>query len=512
MKKIFYLIFFAILFFSINISVNAASGYCEYSLIKSNTGRPILDYEKDIKIRFNIDTNKKNKVSVEWISDYEVLSNTSDSYMLYDNSYYMLSYNLKFNANDLYSKIINDNEFSCPKIYGQYQASASFNMNLYYNTPAINNDYTLVELNLIDSKQPQNTQQVQLINKCGVGVIGDRYGMPENMMIEFRKYTNRNEVCVIYNKNGEFCQPFIAGNDVTVSAEINALAKQFIFKKDDLKEVFNGITSTTAKCSNFWVDASESSSGTYLITTEEPESGMGSEITTDEYDQAQQNQQFIDGTRFKDLLGQLKAPLSNLYSEALNFQLTIDGNPNATLNGITTSYELCKDNNNDCSENARYLTERGLKNVRGYCNEIYSQYSKYKNDSDMINRMDECNSFDDFYDRLISEGMVEDLADGCGIITTELAEKLNYFLDIIKIAGPLIALGLGTVDFIKVIANGDADKEMKNAFKKFMIRLGAAALLFIIPIIIAFLLDIFMKPNSGYESDNPFCNVIDWDE
>ena len=93
-----------------------------------------------------------------------------------------------------------------------------------------------------------------------------------------------------------------------------------------------------------------------------------------------------------------------------------------------------------------------------------------------------------------------------------LAEKLNYFLDIIKIAGPLIALGLGTVDFIKVIANGDADKEMKNAFKKFMIRLGAAALLFIIPIIIAFLLDIFMRPDSGYESDNPFCNVIDWNE
>ena len=294
---------------------------------------------------------------------------------------------------------------------------------------------------------------------------------------------------------------------MVISTEIKSTKKTFMFESDDLDKVFNN-----SSCVNFWIDNSRSSDGVFIVTTQKPDSGQDSEMTTEDFEEAQQNQQFIDGTRFKDLLGQLKAPLSNLYSEALNFQLTIDGNPNATLNDITTSDELCKDDNNDCSENARYLTERGLKNVREYCNEIYSQYSKYKNDSDMINRMDECNSFDDFYDRLISEGMVEDLADGCGIITAELAEKLNYFLDIIKIAGPLIALGLGTVDFIKVIANGDADKEMKNAFKKFMIRLGAAALLFIIPIIIAFLLDIFMKPNSGYESDNPFCNVIDWDE
>ncbi len=507
MKKIFYLIFFAILFFSINISINAASGYCEYSLTRFSEGNGIFTFDKstDVTVRFKVDTSKKNKVDVEWISDFETLKKNQQSYQVYDNSGNLVNYKLGFDANNLYNKIISGNEFSCPNLYGLYTAER-FYLELYYDS-RVDSTASFVQLNFVGSEKPNNMSEEQLINECGIGNIDKDYGIPENTTITFKKYNNRNEVCINYYRGSSICEDYISGADMVISTEIKSTKKTFMFESDDLDKVFNN-----SSCVNFWIDNSRSSDGVFIVTTQKPDSGQDSEMTTEDFEEAQQNQQFIDGTRFKDLLGQLKAPLSNLYSEALNFQLTIDGNPNATLNDITTSDELCKDDNNDCSENARYLTERGLKNVREYCNEIYSQYSKYKNDSDMINRMDECNSFDDFYDRLISEGMVEDLADGCGIITAELAEKLNYFLDIIKIAGPLIALGLGTVDFIKVIANGDADKEMKNAFKKFMIRLGAAALLFIIPIIIAFLLDIFMKPNSGYESDNPFCNVIDWDE
>ena len=125
--------------------------------------------------------------------------------------------------------------------------------------------------------------------------------------------------------------------------------------------------------------------------------------------------------------------------------------------------------------------------------------------------MDECvDFFNGFYNELINQGIIENLSNYCGVLSQDFAAKLKYFLNIIKIAGPLLALGLGTVDFVKVLANGDADKEMKNAFKRFLTRLGAAALLFLVPIILAFLLDLFMKPGLGYDSNNPFCDIVDW--
>ena len=124
--------------------------------------------------------------------------------------------------------------------------------------------------------------------------------------------------------------------------------------------------------------------------------------------------------------------------------------------------------------------------------------------------MDECVSFNNFYSELVNQGIVDNLANYCGILSQDFAAKLKYFLNIIMVAGPLLALGLGTVDFVKVLANGDADKEMKNAFKRLLTRLGAAALLFLVPIILAFLLELFIKPDSGYDPDNPFCDVVDW--
>ena len=229
-------------------------------------------------------------------------------------------------------------------------------------------------------------------------------------------------------------------------------------------------------------------------------------------EESENDNKVIQGENFSNLLSQLKAPLSNLSSSAMNIKLTIGSNKNATLNDVTESYDLCSNDHSACEKNASYLTEKGIKNIRSYCNEVYSLYPTSKDAEGMEERMAECTSFNNFYKELVNQGIINDLEDGCGIITDELAEKLNLVLDIIKIAGPLLALGLGTIDFVKVIVNGDADKEMKTAFKRFLTRLIAAALLFIIPIIIAFLLDIFMKPDSGYESDNPFCKVIDWDE
>lgn len=167
--------------------------------------------------------------------------------------------------------------------------------------------------------------------------------------------------------------------------------------------------------------------------------------------------------------------------------------------------------NNSCSEELlNNEINNNLEDIQEYCVNIYSTFNK--NSQTSINRMNECISFENFYDQLVANGIINDLSEGCDILSKELKQYLVWILDIIKIAGPLLALGLGTLDFIKVLANGDADKEMKTAFKRFMARLGAAALLFIIPLILAFLLDVFLGNQDGYDSDNPFCIEIDWNE
>ena len=80
--------------------------------------------------------------------------------------------------------------------------------------------------------------------------------------------------------------------------------------------------------------------------------------------------------------------------------------------------------------------------------------------------------------------------------TTDLAVKDNQIvggvMTVLKYvqtySWPVAVIVLGILDFIKAIAT-DKDDEMKKAQKRFIIRLIAAALIFIIPFIIEFVLD-----------------------
>ena len=103
-------------------------------------------------------------------------------------------------------------------------------------------------------------------------------------------------------------------------------------------------------------------------------------------------------------------------------------------------------------------------------------------------------------------------------MSTDLKDKVVWILNIIKIAGPILAIALGALDFVKVIASGEADKEMKTAGKRLLRRFIAAILLFIIPIILAWLMDTVLGGTveedkaSGYTTGNPFCGTVDWNE
>lgn len=170
-------------------------------------------------------------------------------------------------------------------------------------------------------------------------------------------------------------------------------------------------------------------------------------------------------------------------------------------------------NDEACRKSLSYVTEKKVKEIVSYCNEIYGGYTSSKLDNpSYIGRMEECIQFHTFYESLVSNGIIDDLTVDCAFLSNEFVEKLIWFLDIIKIAGPLLALGLGTLDFIRTVANGDADKEMKNTFKRFSTRLISAALLFLVPFILAFLMDMFLGNQNGYNSDNPFCDVVDFNE
>lgn len=99
----------------------------------------------------------------------------------------------------------------------------------------------------------------------------------------------------------------------------------------------------------------------------------------------------------------------------------------------------------------------------------------------------------------------------CNILSPKFEQTLRDILDLIKIAGPILALALGTLDFVKAITGGDADKELKSAFARFVKRIAAAIVLFLLPIILGFLLDTFLK-NTGYDPNNPYCGIVEWDE
>ena len=85
------------------------------------------------------------------------------------------------------------------------------------------------------------------------------------------------------------------------------------------------------------------------------------------------------------------------------------------------------------------------------------------------------------------------------------SEKLIiYIANIVKWAKyivPVIVIVLGILDFIKAIA-ADKEDEMKKAQGKFIKRLIAAALIFIIPFIIEFVLN-----KMGFDANG--CGIID---
>ena len=229
---------------------------------------------------------------------------------------------------------------------------------------------------------------------------------------------------------------------------------------------------------------------------------------------------FISGITYKKLLCDLKPRLNRLGKlSALNNtdKLEIyDNEGNHSANYFAhevpcNAWDLGSEFNcgPDCANYIDYEVENKIMEIARYCNMQYNRFSFWRNNESFIGRMRECISFDAFYASLVREGVIRNLNDNCGL-SDDARGMINFFFDILMIAGPLIAIGLGIVDFAKAVVATDAAKEMKEAGGRFLKRIIAAILLLIIPLLLSLFMNIFLGNQPGFNPNNPFCGAEGW--
>ncbi len=90
----------------------------------------------------------------------------------------------------------------------------------------------------------------------------------------------------------------------------------------------------------------------------------------------------------------------------------------------------------------------------------------------------------------------------CGSLGHKIVSWLFKIIKFVRYAIPALLIILSILDYIKAIAS-DSEDEMKKVISRFSKRLVAAALIFIIPFVLEFILNIFNLP--GLNADNIFC-------
>lgn len=224
------------------------------------------------------------------------------------------------------------------------------------------------------------------------------------------------------------------------------------------------------------------------------------------------------GVRFKELMNILypylievqadKLPLGENVGEYTYGKVYFSGKNLAIKNwGMSGKYNCTS---SDCMNNFDYEFTSKVKDVAVYCNDLYNRYNTTIVGSlnDQLNlRLQECISFDYFYEWLVANGKINRFDGDCGFISQDVYNMIQTALNIIKIAGPIIAIGLGMIDFAKAVVASDADKELKNAWQRFIKRIIAAVILLLLPVILSFLMNVFLTGEDGYDSNNPFCNL-----
>lgn len=146
-----------------------------------------------------------------------------------------------------------------------------------------------------------------------------------------------------------------------------------------------------------------------------------------------------------------------------------------------------------CDKEYIMYADKNISEVNEICSHLYRFY-------DAIDPcIKKCFDFNKELIDIRSEYGISGITNDCNVSDRVLAFIANI-IKWVKYIAPVIAIILGILDFIKAIISS-SDDDMKKSQGKFVKRLIAAALLFIVPFIIEFVLDKF-----NIVSD--YCNII----
>ena len=141
-------------------------------------------------------------------------------------------------------------------------------------------------------------------------------------------------------------------------------------------------------------------------------------------------------------------------------------------------YNEIKDSSTSLKSNSQY--REVVDKIRNQCKVIISK----KNYTDSNNCVKECLEISE----TINEDFDNDLNE-CGLSNNLVIWILNI-IKWVKYIIPVIVILMGILDFIRAVAS-DKDDGMKKAQSRFVKRLIAAALIFVVPFILEFILEKF---------------------
>ncbi len=164
------------------------------------------------------------------------------------------------------------------------------------------------------------------------------------------------------------------------------------------------------------------------------------------------------------------------------------------------NYTTCGENG-ECKAKQITKLKNAEEDTKEYCSYILQNYDYVEGQKGCI---DSCLKIRETINSLKVEADLYDDLSGSGNNDCGFSQRLGtWIVNIfkwVKYILPVIVIVLGILDFIKAIG-ADKEDEMKKAQKRFIVRLIAAALVFIIPLILEFVL---IKMGFGYDSCSLF--------
>ena len=178
----------------------------------------------------------------------------------------------------------------------------------------------------------------------------------------------------------------------------------------------------------------------------------------------------------------------------------------SNYNGCATTKQQYMDKLNNAIERLRVIMDASsdaIKNIKDIdyakdCNNDFQRADKATNASD--------EAIAKAYARLAMIVKKFSITSGCDILSRDLKKFLNTILWYVKIAAIVLAMILSLLDYVKAAAGTD-DKPMTAANKRFITRLLLIIILFLLPVILTFILNLLNVGSATGDSIECLINV-----